>query len=317
MGQCKPVSTIEGLKLSGWRILCLRLASFLFFRLAVEVRSRGYAKLGGAEVGQVFAVTGVANGIGAELARLLNARGDTVIGFDVVEPAEHVDVYIPMDLDAPHSIAQAALQAPENLDGLCNIAGLPPRSGQEANILQVNFLGQRQFTHAMLPRMNAGASIVNMASRAGGHWREAIEQNKRLAAVKTPDALASFLGSEDIDATRAYNLSKEAMILWTMAMTEDMIQAGLRINSVSPGAVETRILDDFAQAFGDKVAKNVARTGRPGAPAEIAQVAAFLLSKESNWINGADIAVDGGMGGFNLSDALDLAEMKSAQGGSA
>lgn len=259
---------------------------------------------------RTYAVTGVASGIGAELARLLKSQGHRVLGFDITETIENVDDFIALDLNDPNAIAAAAARTPYALDGLCNNAGLPPRAGLEAAILHVNFTGTRSFTQAMLPHLSEGASIVNMASRAGHGWRDGMEQVKRLAAQTTAAQIADFVASENIDATRCYNLSKEAVILWTVALSEQMSAQGLRINSLSPGGIATGILDDFKRAFGDQMARNVARAGRPGTAAEIAEVAAFVLSPQSHWIKGTDIAVDGGMGAFNMSDALDLDVMR-------
>jgi NAD(P)-dependent dehydrogenase (short-subunit alcohol dehydrogenase family) len=253
-----------------------------------------------------YAVTGVASGIGAELARILKTRGERVIGFDIRETTENVDRFVPLDLNDPESIALAAAQVDEPLDGLCNNAGLPPRDGLEETILQVNFLGTRALTYALLPRLRADAAIVNMASRAGHGWREGAEQVKRLGQLTRRDQLARFIDTERLDATRCYNLTKEAVILWTVAETEAMVKRGFRINSLSPGGIATGILGDFQKAFGDKMTRNVERAGRPGIPDEIAEVAAFLLSPASNWIKGTDIAIDGGMGAFNQADALDL-----------
>ncbi|MEZ5751982.1 MAG: coniferyl-alcohol dehydrogenase [Paracoccaceae bacterium] len=258
---------------------------------------------------QTYAVTGVASGIGAELARILMQRGHRVVGFDIVEPRATIDRFIGLDLNDPASIDAAADQLDEPLDGLCNNAGVPPRAGLEAVILQVNFLGQRRFTHAVLPHLREGASIVNMASRAGHGWREGIEQVKRLAAVSGPSALGDFVEAEKLDATRCYNLSKEAMILWTIAESQSMVRRGLRINSLSPGGVATGILGDFQRAFGAAMVRNVERAGRTGNPDEIAEVAAFVLSPASHWIKGTDIAIDGGMGSFNQAEALGLEEL--------
>lgn len=257
-------------------------------------------------VQRTYAVTGVASGIGAELARILSDRGDRVIGFDIRETTENLDRFIPLDLDDPDSISLAASLVDEPLDGLCNNAGLPPRDGMEDTILQVNFLGTRAFTTAILPKLRADASIVNMASRAGHGWPEGVEQVKRLGRLTRRDQLARFIATEKLDATRCYNLTKEAVILWTIAEAEAMVKRGMRINSLSPGGIATGILGDFQKAFGDKMARNVERAGRPGKPDEIAEVAAFLLSPESNWIKGADIAIDGGMGAFNQADMMDL-----------
>ena len=253
-----------------------------------------------------YAVTGVASGIGAELARILKADGNRVIGFDIQVTSENVDRFVNLDLNDAASIAGAAAAIDEPLDGLCNNAGLPPRDGLEEAILSVNFLGTRAFTNAVLPHLRKGGSIVNMASRAGHGWREGAEQVKRLAALTNKNQLADFIATEQIDATRCYNLSKEAMILWTVAESEAMVNKGLRINSLSPGGIATGILADFQKAFGDKMTRNVERAGRPGAPEEIAQIAAFTLSPASNWLKGADIAIDGGMGSFNQSDAMGL-----------
>lgn len=259
---------------------------------------------------RTYAITGVASGIGAKLAEKLKTQGHLVVGFDIHETSENVDHFIKLDLNDNASIAEAARQTPVKLDGLCNNAGLPPREGLEEAILKVNFTGARTFTEAMLPHFNAGASIVNMASRAGHNWRDNIEQVKRLAQLTRRDQIETFVAAEGIDATRCYNLSKEAMILWTLAMTEELIGLGLRVNSLSPGGIATGILDDFKRAFGAQMARNVKRAGRPGAPEEIADIAAFVLSPESNWLKGSDIAIDGGMGAFNMSDMLELGVMR-------
>jgi len=118
--------------------------------------------------------------------------------------------------------------------------------------------------------------------------------------------LPEFISQRKIDPTRAYNLSKEALIVMTMADTERLLARGMRINSVSPAAVSTGILDDFYSAFGDRVVKNVARAGRPGEPDEVADVIVFLASEQSRWIKGQDIVIDGGMSAMALSDAMQL-----------
>mgnify|MGYP002700823224 FL=1 len=92
-----------------------------------------------------------------------------------------------------------------------------------------------------------------------------------------------------------------------------MVGEGLRVNSLSPGGISKGMLGDFQKAFGAAMARNVERAGRPGTPDEIAEIAAFLLSSASNWIKGTDIAIDGGMGAFNQSDAMDLQSLRLSQ----
>ena len=107
---------------------------------------------------KTIAVTGVASGIGAAMARILSQRGHTVIGFDVNPTKQNVHQFIHLDLNDPSSITNAVKQCPSGLDGLCNNAGLPPRDGLEDSILQVNFIGTRAFTDAMVPKMLSGSS---------------------------------------------------------------------------------------------------------------------------------------------------------------
>lgn len=256
-----------------------------------------------------YAVTGVASGIGAALAARLLARGCRVTGFDLRPPADAAFPCHAVDLGELASIQAALAPATGPFDGLCNNAGVSPRPGQEVAILTINYHAQRTVTRALLPKLAPGASIVNMASRAGARWRENLEQIRRLAALD-PDDLAAFVRDERIDAVRAYNLSKEALIAWTVAESEAMTARGLRINAVCPGAVATGLLTDFAAAFGDAMARNIARAGRPGQPQEIAAIADFLLSPDSSWLRGAEISPDGGMGAFAASDAMDLAALR-------
>lgn len=262
-----------------------------------------------------YAVTGVATGIGAALVAQLLDSGARVTGFDLAPPddARYTCYRIDLaDLAAIESLtADGRFDDPVAgaFDGLCNNAGLSPRPGQAALILTVNFFAQRAFTRMMLPKLRDGAAIVNMASRAGARWRENIDQVKRLFAIDSDD-VAAFVRDEKIDHVRAYNLSKEALIVWTLAEAEAMTGRGMRINALCPGAVATGLLTDFAAAFGEQMARNVARAGRPGQPGEIAAIAAFLLSPQSAWLRGAEISPDGGMSAFSASDALGLAGLR-------
>ncbi|WP_270727696.1 SDR family oxidoreductase [Shimia sp. Alg240-R146] len=251
------------------------------------------------------ALTGGATGIGAQVAEKLKAGGHEVTAFDISEPAAAVDRWIQTDLSDSASIAAAVAAATGPFDALINNAGLPPREGLEEKILQVNYFGLKAFLDGMLEKLAPGAAIVNTASRAGAMWRQNLDEVKALMAIG-PDDVPKFIAERSMGATRAYNLSKEAVIVLTMAETETMIARGIRMNSVSPAAVSTGILDDFVAAFGEKVAQNIARVGRPGLPEEVADVILFLISPQSNWLRGTDIVIDGGMGALAQTDMLGL-----------
>ena len=255
------------------------------------------------------ALTGGSSGIGAAVAARLKRDGHHVTAFDLTKPSEIIDACVELILADAASIAAAAAKvSDQSFDVLINNAGLPPREGNGELVLQVNYFGLKAFMDLMLDRLPEGGVIVNTASRAGAMWRDNLEQIKGLMALGggdgDGDGLADFIAAEEIDHVRAYNLSKEAVIVLTQVMTEDLLKRGLRINSVSPAAVSTGILDDFVSAFGERVGKAVARAGRAGNADEIADVICFLASSDSRWIKGQDIVIDGGISAFVTADTL-------------
>lgn len=241
-----------------------------------------------------IAITGAATGIGAETVRLFRAGGHRITAFDIARP-DNVDRWIELDLCDMAAVDAAASRVEGPIDVLINNAGLPPRAGNQERLLALNVFGLRQMTRAMLPRLADGARIVNTASRAGLMWQENLEEVKALLALPGPAALADFVETRGIDPTRAYNLSKEAVIVLTKGMTRALLPRGIRANSVSPAPVATDILDDFLAAFGDRAAATLALTGRAATPLEVAEVIMFLASEESGWIKGHDVLVDGGV----------------------
>ncbi len=89
-----------------------------------------------------------------------------------------------------------------------------------------------------------------------------------------------------------------------MSMAERLLPRNIRVNSVSPAAVSTDILDYFKDAFGERVTKAISRVGRPGAPEDIAEVICFLASPKNSWINGQNITADGGLSAMVTTDQL-------------
>lgn len=250
------------------------------------------------------AITGAATGIGASVAARLKSRGHFITAYDLVEPEANIDQWIKTDLNDPQSIEAAIGETRGQYNALINNAGVPPIDGRAVQVLNINFLGFRKFLDGMLGSLSPDASIVNTASRAGAMWRDNLDQVKALLQQSGMEQTQAFVSQHNIDHVRAYNLSKEAMIVYTMAETERMFERGYRMNSVSPAAVSTDILDDFKNAFGEKVAQNLKRVGRAGTADEIAEVIVFLAMSESCWLKGIDIVVDGGMTAMATSDAL-------------
>jgi len=250
-------------------------------------------------------ITGAATGIGASTVSKLKLAGDEIVALDIVEPP-NVDLWIRVDMSSAESINSALAQLSGKFDCLINNAGLPPRKGQEERVLSVNFIGLVHLTNSVYPFLNSDASIVNTASKAGAQWRENLDQVQALMRISRTSQLAEFIEQQQIDYVRAYNLSKETLIVWSMAQTQKMLDLNLRMNTVSPAAVNTGILDDFAAAFGDKMVKNVKRVGRPGSVDEVADLIVFLCTDRSRWIRGQDIVIDGGMSAMVQTEKLEL-----------
>lgn len=245
---------------------------------------------------KTIVITGVSSGIGAETARQARAAGATVIGVDRTPPTVAVDHFHQVDLSDPAAIAALAQALPDAIDALANIAGLPGTAGA-ALAGRVNYLGLRELTELIAPKMNTGGSIVNLASIAGAGWPERLGLHKELAATAGFEAGEKWLKRNPVADDFCYPYFKEALIVWTATCSQRWWRsAGVRINCVSPGPVETPILADFRASLGDaRVQGDIDRTGRAATPADIAPAVLFLCSDGAGWINGANVAVDGGL----------------------
>ena len=245
--------------------------------------------------GKVIVVTGSASGIGFETARLCTAMGATVLGVDVTKKFDHVEEFYRADLSDARTIDALIDVLPSGIDGIANIAGLPPTAPAE-KVLKVNLFGLKRLTLGLLPKLNDGASIVNLASLAGFGWPQAVE-TIRASESADMDDLAGFMQRHDITNAggRSYFFSKEALIAWTQQNRWTWRDRGIRMNSVSPGPVDTPILGDFIETLGARAEEDMRVMDRPGRADDIAPVVAFLLSDMTTWIRGTNIPVDGGM----------------------
>jgi len=247
--------------------------------------------------GKTILVTGIASGIGARTAELAGQMGADVIGVDVREPAGGTATFIKGDLSTAAGVADIAAQLPRRIDALANVAGLSGNTGV-VSTLSVNFYGLRALSEAVAPRLREGGAIVNVASIAGYGWRADLERAKKLAGIEGFPDVAAVAAKHDLKDAEGYPLSKELLLLWTMRAAHQPLfkQRGIRVNAVSPGPVETPILKQFRAVLGDaRVDSDITRVGRAGTPADIAPAILFLCSDGARWINGANLAADGGL----------------------
>jgi NAD(P)-dependent dehydrogenase (short-subunit alcohol dehydrogenase family) len=252
-------------------------------------------KTGSNHHGKVYVITGVSSGVGAALAEDLMARGAHVIGIDKAKPKVKLVNFHRCDLTDCAQIDATIAAIQGKVDGLVNVAGVPGSLPIDT-VIKVNFLALRRLTDGLLPRINDFGSVVNIASTAGANWRARTAMVKSL--ISKPDwndALTHVL-SFGVDSIAAYDLSKEAVILYSMLASSRERHRGVRVNTVSPGAVQTPILETFYKTMGSDLLGKL-RTqagGRDARPSEISGAVAFMLSQDAGWVNGADLIVDGG-----------------------
>jgi NAD(P)-dependent dehydrogenase (short-subunit alcohol dehydrogenase family) len=244
--------------------------------------------------GSRIVVTGVSSGIGAAVASLLAEEGATVLGVDRTTPSQEPNGgFVRCDVGDPGSLDECVRQLPDSIDGLANVAGLPGTADADA-IGRVNFLGLRYLTEQLHPRLTQGGSVVHVASIAGAGWPGHLPALTELLA--TPDfdsGLAWWSKSGPRTGPEAYAFSKEAVIYYAKMRAHVAWSAGYRVNTVSPGATVTPILQDFSEYM--PIGWSEKTLGRHATPEDIAAVVGFLMGPGSAFVNGVDVAVDGGL----------------------
>ncbi len=239
-------------------------------------------------------VVGGASGIGAATAAHFHRRGDYVLSVDVRPHSTPASQHACCDLRDATAIAALTDRIGPDWDLLAHVAGVPG-TAPVADVLTINYLGMRLMTEAMLPLMRRGGAVVAVASTAALGWEQRIEVLNGLLDATTAAAVQRWQADQD-PAFPVYTTSKQAVILYAKRLAATArAQFGVRINTVSPGPVETPILPDFEQSMGKEVLDTVcAMVGRHGTVDDIVPVIDFLGSDRACWITGHDLIVDGG-----------------------
>jgi NAD(P)-dependent dehydrogenase (short-subunit alcohol dehydrogenase family) len=228
-------------------------------------------------------VTGAGSGIGEAVARKLHAEGADVVLADVrAEPGRAIadelgDRAGAVQLDVRDD--DAVREVIRELDVLANIAGIgstttAPDTPLDVweDVFAVNARGTFLCCKHAIPGMveRGGGAIVNMASVGG------------------------LIGLRN---RAAYCASKGAVIALTRALAVDHVDAGVRVNAVCPGTVDSpwvrRLVEEGGESFDALRARQP--MGRLGAPAEIAEAVAYLASDDAAFVTGTAFVIDGGL----------------------
>src|SRR3954468_629250 len=232
--------------------------------------------------GKIAVVTGAASGIGAATAARLRDEGATVVGWDLDGADVALDV---RDEDAIADAVAHMVARHGRLDAVVHAAGvagggpvhLVP-SEEWDRVVDINlkgtFLVGKHAVGAMLaqdPVDGERGSIVNIASVEG---------------------LAGTEGGS------TYNAAKGGVVILTKNMAIDYGRAGIRVNAVCPGFIDTPMLEGvFAMDGMEDILTDITaahQLGRLGRATEIASAALFLCSADASFVSGVALPVDGG-----------------------
>lgn len=245
--------------------------------------------------GRVVLVTGAGGGIGAAIARLYCEEGASValVDFDeasvrqqavLLREAGHTVEWANADVAQYDECARACAQLAVKLgpiDTLINNAGVSPKhNGAPApvwemhpqeweRVVGINLTGSFNLVRVLTPSMveRRFGRIVNMSSVAG----------------------SAFLPIVAVH----YSATKAAIIGFTRHLAGELGPYGITANALAPGRIETPMLKTVSAQANQAVAAETPLR-RLGTPLEVAKVACFLTSNESDFVTGQVVDVAGG-----------------------
>lgn len=206
----------------------------------------------------------------------------------------------PVDVADRAAVEALAHRAAEmgSVTRVIHAAGVSPNQASPQQIIAVDLLGTAHVLDAFGAVVGEGGSGIVIASQAGhmGSFAAELEQQLGFASL---DELAHLPALTEVaDSGAAYILAKRANALRVQAAAVTWADRGARVNCLSPGIISTplgRHEMNGPQAEGYRAMLQTSPAGRMGTPAEIGNLAAFLLDERGAFVTGSDILCDGGV----------------------
>ncbi len=255
-----------------------------------------------------YVVTGSASGMGQATAERLRAAGHRVIGVDIKD----ADVVADLSTDAGRAAAaESVLQHCSGvLDGAVLAAGLGPLPGRDRLIAQVNYFGVVDLLEALRVALarSGRAKVVVVASNST--TTTPAVPRRAVRALLNGDveaALRAVRWFGKRSAPMTYAASKIAVSRWVRrrAVTADWAGAGIRLNAIAPGAIQTPLLAEQLANPSEAKAINAfpVPIGGFGAAGQLADWMVFMLSDAADFLCGSVVFVDGGSDAYFRSDS--------------
>ncbi|MQY30399.1 SDR family oxidoreductase [Nocardia aurantia] len=243
--------------------------------------------------GRTYVVTGSASGIGAATATMLRERGAEVIGCDLHEADVQADLSTPEGRQS--LVDQVTARGP--IDAVLAIAG-----GGRTGLLETNYFGAVATLEGLRPLLAQSAAPRAVVVSSTSSLAPADERVMRACLDGDEAAALAYLDADPSlgGPTGAYGIAKRALNRWvrTVAATPRWAGAGIALNAVAPGVVDTPAA---AWIFANEETRTAVEAsapqpygGFPGHPEWVGELICWLAGADNRFVTGQIIFADGG-----------------------